>query len=163
MWKTQYNRCRHLSTEIQDVNLLSQDLAALAPNNLPKMLRPAEMAVYKRMRTLAKSGDINVTSHVELSEGIKRKRKRERGQQQFHPVKHLPLCSRNDKVPRRERGGSRNGTLVILILSRKWTNRLATKIHRNRMHPLQSSTSYQTFFIAFRFYSTRPRALLFIY
>lgn len=102
------------------------------------------------MRTLAKSKERNILCRV--IEGAKRKRKRERGQQQLHPMKYLPLCSRNDEILRRERG-SRYGTLVILILSRKWTNRLATKIHRNRMHPLQSSTSHQTFFMPFRFYS----------
>lgn len=103
------------------------------------------------MRTLAKSKERNILCRV--IEGVKRKRKRERRQQQLHPMKHLPLCSWNDEVLRRERG-SRYGTLVILILSRKWTNRLATKIHRNRMHPLQSSTSHQMFFMPFRFYST---------
>jgi len=34
-----------LKDETQDVDLLSQDLAALARNNLPKTLQPAEMVV----------------------------------------------------------------------------------------------------------------------
>lgn len=81
----------------RQADLLTRDLPpALARNNLPKTLRPAEMAVRARYASPpgTQPGKRKRNIPCRVDDGP---REGDRQQQHHHhPMKHLPLCSRND-------------------------------------------------------------------